>query len=622
MENRGARQRVSKRRGINGRASTRSYELGRLAVLVVLFAVACSSSSKGESGSPAPACVEDPNAPPSYSISQALALERALIQAGRRDAGLESFHGALSPELLATADQIRSELVEAAAADGGFTLPTNDGSPLGPGSCTAKTFKGLGTANQAASASSWFTFGVAYATLTEAVKLAPFEGTLGKAPFTKEEDRTASDGSSSHYTTTVNLTLSGQGSRVTALAQISTTITSAAGTTSESASTEASIDVCPDVGGLAVGTFKLTADGSASSGSTYHVSADQKFSIVVSDAAESIGIDFAGSMSYVTTGPSPNELTLVADMGFTVGSYNPSYSNGEWHATNGSADNINLLANYYLTFGKVMADSVEPDAKAKWRGGTCIEVLIDRPSANVSEHEQVHVNATAHHKIEDKDLPEPIVATLAGPASLSPQNQPVPGPDAAFDYVAGQKGDAGTVTFKSTSRRGIGTTSATYTVGCGTGSGVFECIDGKVAGLPCKYVGTSSVTDVTGRKFSANVTLTAKGFEGCSVAYEPSGAVTFTPSSVDKCTYTPLTVTMGGANTKGKMVIGLSPSTLVADFSTNWTVDVKCGTSPPASSPIGGIWILATGAPVVPGDPIVGSSSLPGLASSWNLVPQ
>lgn len=593
-----------------------------IVVLVVSLAVACSGTRERDGGSPAPACVEDNQNPPSYSIGQALALERAFVQAGRRDAGFESVHGAVAPELLATADQLRSELVETAAADNGLTLPLDDGSPLGPGSCTADTFEGLGTTNQAASGSSWFTFGVAYATLIEAVKLAPFEGTLGKEPYTHQEDRTASDGSTAHYETTVNLTLSGEGSRVTAIAQISTTITTPAGTTSESASTEASIDVCPDVGGLAIGTFKLTADGTTSTGSTYHVAADQKFSIVVSDAAETIGIDFAGSMSYVSTGQNANQLTLVADIGYTVGSYNPSYSSGEWHATNGSVDNAQLVADYYVTFAKVMADAIEPQAKAKWRGGTCVEVIIDKPSANVSPHEQVHVTATARHKIEEVDLPEPIVATLSGPASLNPQNQPVDGPGAAFDYVAGEEGDSGTVEFKSTSRRGIGTTSATYTVGCGAGSGVFECIDGKVAGLPCKYAGTSSVTDATGRTFSANVTLTATGFEGCSVKYEPSGTVTLTPGSLDQCTYSPLTVPMNATNTKGKMVISLGPHMLVADFATDWTVDVTCGSSQPVQGPMGGLWIMSVGTPVVPGDPLVGSSSLPGINSSWNLLPQ
>jgi hypothetical protein len=595
----------------------------RVALFFVVLVVGCSGSrDRAPDPSPAPACVEDSQALPSYSVNQGLALERAWVQAGRRDAGIDSFHGAVSPELLATADEMRSELVETAALENAIPLPVDDGSPLGPGSCAAKTFAGLGNVSQAASGSSWFTFGAAYATLLEAAKMAPFDGAVGKDPYTKEEDRTASDGTVTHYKTVVNLSLSGQGSRVTAIAQFSTTITTPTGTTTESASTEASIDVCPDVGGLAIGTFKLTADGGTSGGATYHVVADQKFSIVVSDAAESIGIDFTGSMSYVSTGPSPNQLTLGGSMGYTIGSYDPAYSNALWQATDGSADNQALVADYYITFAKVMADAIEPEAKKKWRGGACVEVLIDRPSANVAPHEQVHVTATPHHKIEDVDLPEPVVATLSGPQSLSPQGQPVDGPNAAFDYVAGVEAEAGTVEFKSTSRRGIGTTSATYTVGCGAGD-VFECIDGKVAGLPCKYAGTTSVTDATGRKFSANVTLTATGFEGCAVKYEPTGTVTLTPGSVDECTYSPLTVPMNATNTKGKMVISLAPNLLVADFGTHWTVDVTCGTSNPIpGQPMGGLWMFATGAPVVPGEPLAGSSSLPGISSTWNLVAQ
>jgi hypothetical protein len=78
---------------------------------------------------------------------------------------------------------------------------------------------------------------------------------------------------------------------------------------------------------------------------------------------------------------------------------------------------------------------------------------------------------------------------------------------------------------------------------------------------------------------------------------------------------------MDATNTKGKFMIGLAPTSLIADLSTNWTVAMQCGTQPPQSLPQGGIWIMSLATPVVPGDPLVGSSSL-GINTSWNLVPQ
>lgn len=629
----------------------------RLLAVVALLA-ACSSPKDDGRASPGPACVEDAAAPPVYSVSQALALERTFIQAGRRDAVFDSVYGGVTPEVLAKSDELSSALVETMMADAGYALPVDDGSALGPGSCAMAKFPKTHTLSQAASKSSWFTFGVAYAILADGAKMAPFEGTTGDKPYTNEEDDTASDGTNVHYKTQASFVLTGHGSNVTATATLTTTITTANGSSTESASTVASIDVCPDAGGLSLGTFKLVADGTNSTGATYHVAADQTFRIVVGDDAETIGTDFAGSLSYTSTGPQANTLTLDGTVGYQPGSYNPSYTTGEWVASNGAVDNQKLVGDYWVTFAKVMADALEPEAKAKWRGGTCVEVKIDKPSSKVAPSAQVHVTATPHHKIQDADLDAPVVASLSGTQSLSPMDTAVDGPNAPFDYVAGsQKGSSGTVTFKSTSRRGIGSTTATYTVDCdstvtcpggapvdpdtcqcacpGNGScpegsvwneqtascEVQGCVGGTIAGWPCVYAGVSSGTDPSGRAFSANVTLTATHFEGCALAYEPTGSVTMTPGPTDPCSYVPLTVQMNTTNTKGKMLIGLSPPTLIADFLTTWTTTASCGGAP-IQLPVAGIWILTAGTPVVAGDPLVGTSSNAALTSSWNLTPQ
>jgi hypothetical protein len=64
-------------------------------------------------------------------------------------------------------------------------------------------------------------------------------------------------------------------------------------------------------------------------------------------------------------------------------------------------------------------------------------------------------------------LQAPVVATLSGVKSLDPVNKPVAAP-ASFTFVAGNTWkQQGTVNLKSTSNRGIGTGTATYTVNCG-----------------------------------------------------------------------------------------------------------------------------------------------------------
>jgi hypothetical protein len=150
-------------------------------------------------------------------------------------------------------------------------------------------------------------------------------------------------------------------------------------------------------------------------------------------------------------------------------------------------------------------------ARKKWQGGACVEVHVDPQSMMVDANEAVTVNATPWHKFEMAEIQAPVTATLTNVQSLDPQNMPVMSP-ATFTYVAGShKGDSGTVNLKSTSKRGIGTGSATYTVRCSDAAvmcnPVGEVLDTDTcqcncvidplyanASPNCKWVGTITVT--------------------------------------------------------------------------------------------------------------------------------
>ena len=144
----------------------------------------------------------------------------------------------------------------------------------------------------------------------------------------------------------------------------------------------------------------------------------------------------------------------------------------------GSAETAKLTRQCLFTFGLYTAALVKDDATKKWRGGTCVEVRADPASMMVDPNATVSVTATVRHKFEMADLEVPVVATLTGVQSLDPANKPVMAP-ATFDYVAGTKPkDQGTVGLKSTSKRGIGSASAIYTVKCGDAMAMM-CPDGQ-----------------------------------------------------------------------------------------------------------------------------------------------
>ena len=106
-------------------------------------------------------------------------------------------------------------------------------------------------------------------------------------------------------------------------------------------------------------------------------------------------------------------------------------------------------------------------AQNAWRGGECVEIVVAAPLRDKGENnptkpnESKDIEARVRHKIEGRELPLPIDATLAGNYQLAPKRaERAPG---RFAYTAGaEEKDWGRVELKTVSRRGIGENSVAF----------------------------------------------------------------------------------------------------------------------------------------------------------------
>jgi hypothetical protein len=113
----------------------------------------------------------------------------------------------------------------------------------------------------------------------------------------------------------------------------------------------------------------------------------------------------------------------------------------------------------------VVGRSIESDREV-WRNDKCVTVDVTPGSQDVELNEELNVEVKLKHRVTDEELHKKVKATLEGVKKIDPpQIDQAPG---TFTYTAGPlDGDKGTVTFKSTSNRGIGTKIVTYTVHSG-----------------------------------------------------------------------------------------------------------------------------------------------------------
>jgi hypothetical protein len=242
-------------------------------------------------------------------------------------------------------------------------------------------------------------------------------------------------------------------------------------------------DACPDASGIARAHIAFSASetyyGSGITGSGYGLRQDFSADVRIhaDDQANLAGIEVTAKAHETSQGGVPvagGASDLGAhdfDAGFTrTLGYDASGGFGTATTTNESASSADATSLYLgmALFTEFPAKLAAKAAETAWRSGMCIRVSPSPNGADVSKDSQTQIKVIVRQRYEDVELDKPVVATLdSGPKAIDPAGQAQPAP-ATFTYTAGPKdGDLGTVTFKSTSNRGIGQTSASFKVGGG-----------------------------------------------------------------------------------------------------------------------------------------------------------
>jgi hypothetical protein len=244
----------------------------------------------------------------------------------------------------------------------------------------------------------------------------------------------------------------------------------ARGTVTETATGRFEINACPDADGVVHGRASLRMQTQRSGGgapSTAQTSLDAPFRFQVSEDARIVRAEVdSTSESAVQGGDADWSAGAEITFGFDTGSGGNASSSGGLTGNQGATDAQVLQVTGAALFlpGLILA-ATQPPTEAYFRGGNCVEItLTDGEGRDVEPDEEVHITAQPRHVWEGTDLSKPVVASFEGIVSVSPVDQKVDAP-ASFTFVAGSDtGDVGKVTLKSTSNRGIGMRTETYTV--------------------------------------------------------------------------------------------------------------------------------------------------------------
>ena len=125
---------------------------------------------------------------------------------------------------------------------------------------------------------------------------------------------------------------------------------------------------------------------------------------------------------------------------------------------------ISLLYREVAGMGVIVAMLLFEAAQEKWRSGFCVRIEATETSRDVEPDEVVPFTAKPWHNFDGVELDEPIVATFTGTVSAAPVDVKQDSP-ASISFTAGpDTDDRGTVSLKSTSKRGIGTLEIVFTV--------------------------------------------------------------------------------------------------------------------------------------------------------------
>ena len=280
-------------------------------------------------------------------------------------------------------------------------------------------------------------------------------------------------------TVTIDMTWSASGSLVVADANVSEvedTTSVSSGSALGHSTTVIHIHVeatmCPDSNGVVTVTVSqdMTGDGTGTAGAgSFSATSTTDRQATVDDAAflasETERVDVTstttppggpvqtGSVSTSSTsayGSGGHGRTVTSSSGTTGGTLSATQAAG--------------LYGFASLLPMVIADRALDKAQEGWRGGKCVRMEASERSRDVDGGSSVPIDAWPVHVIDGTRLQKPVVGTLQGTSSLSPDGQAQPAP-ASLTFIAGPaEGDQGVITLKSTSNRGIGSMALTFTV--------------------------------------------------------------------------------------------------------------------------------------------------------------
>jgi hypothetical protein len=272
------------------------------------------------------------------------------------------------------------------------------------------------------------------------------------------------------------------------------------------------LDFCPDAGGHTTANVKLTSSevygaGGGSKGVSKEFSGN--VGITVGDDANILKVEGTAQGSEDAKGVGPagggdaqTSSTRTASDNIANDGNGQRLSGVPRAITlGGEGTTVDQQAGFFgsmSVFVETMVRAAAEEAEKLWKGGKCLELIIDPTSGDVEADEVKDVTATLKHKIEGNELDKPVTATLIGVKSVEPAGEKQPAP-ATVTFTAGPKeGDVGRIVFKSVSNRGIVERDVTFTV--------------NPAGWKVTFTGTDTeVFAIVTNKFKAEITdLTVK----------------------------------------------------------------------------------------------------------------
>lgn len=398
----------------------------------------------------------------SASLERVSSFDRDASQALDEAIGVATLVG---PELQAWLMDQRSAAVQAALEAVGI-----DPSTLGPTSRGGPVASIDGS--MSAEGIAFFGAGMAVSGLVQG-GLGHIGSSFSNSGTTTNQYETTSGDRHVATTITTRMQLDVSGSMIVADADLTetdvvTSVSSGAslGTTTTRSHVHVEAQMCPDPGGnlpIAVTTDISGSGDPGGSSATSHTGTRQ---VTVGEDAEVASDSQALDSSFEDTAPDGTHRSGTASSSWSSGPGGGSSPSGATFTSQGDYTPGEAAAAQGLTSSTLIAVStiVLDKARAAWQGGKCVELTATEQSRTVDPREVVRFTVQPRQRIERVDLSKPVVAAFSGKASVDPVDTPVNAP-ARFTFTAGRvDGDQGTVDLTSTSNRGIGTLTITFTV--------------------------------------------------------------------------------------------------------------------------------------------------------------